>query len=54
MFTTIPNVFQETYGWSPQLTGLAYLGREFSPEFRMIERAKLMGKLVGIGTFVSN
>ena len=36
MFTTIPTVFQQTYGWSPQLTGLAYLGREFSSELTMV------------------
>ena len=26
LFTTIPTVFQGVYGWSPQLTGLAYIG----------------------------
>ncbi|OAG36431.1 hypothetical protein AYO21_09416 [Fonsecaea monophora] len=26
MFTTLPTVFQESYGWSLQLTGLSYLG----------------------------
>ncbi|KIW97892.1 uncharacterized protein Z519_01476 [Cladophialophora bantiana CBS 173.52] len=26
MFTTLPTVFQEAYGWSLQLTGLSYLG----------------------------
>lgn len=26
LFTTITAVFIETYGWSPQITGLAYLG----------------------------
>ncbi|RVX67365.1 hypothetical protein B0A52_09146 [Exophiala mesophila] len=26
MFTTIPTVFEDTYGWSAQLAGLAYLG----------------------------
>lgn len=26
LFTTITSVFVQTYGWSPELTGLAYLG----------------------------
>jgi MFS family permease len=26
LFTTIPQVFQDTYGWQPELTGLAYIG----------------------------
>ncbi|OQU99092.1 hypothetical protein CLAIMM_04779 [Cladophialophora immunda] len=26
MFTTLPTVFQDSYGWSLQLTGLSYLG----------------------------
>jgi hypothetical protein len=25
MFTTIPSVFEKTYGWSTNLTGLAYM-----------------------------
>jgi predicted MFS family arabinose efflux permease len=25
-FTTIPTVFENTYSWSPRLTGLAYIG----------------------------
>ncbi|KIY01690.1 uncharacterized protein Z520_01828 [Fonsecaea multimorphosa CBS 102226] len=31
MFTTLPTVFEDAYGWSLQLTGLSYLGRESSP-----------------------
>jgi len=26
LFTTIPTVFEDVYGWSPQFTGLAYIG----------------------------
>jgi hypothetical protein len=28
-FTTIPTVFQDTYGWKASMTGLAYLGGKY-------------------------
>jgi hypothetical protein len=30
-FTTIPTVFEDTYGWKASFTGLAYLGRKSLP-----------------------
>ena len=29
LFTTIPDVFQDIYGFSIQYTGLAYIGRKY-------------------------